>query len=298
MLATTRNPRDPVAFRATAWCMRGERSFPRTLSFRTHSWDHPRSTHARVPAFTLARCDILDRMWGLDSRKPRGSAPVDDVRPSDAHSMKGDSAPSQRRFLFVHLQKTGGTALFQRLREHFGPRGVYPTPDEQGDVRAVTDLDFLVDRLRVHGDDVRVVTGHFPLCTTELLGGGFTTFTVLRDPVERTLSLLRRRQHAEERFHGRDLEDIYADDSLRDIIRNHMVKMLSLTVDEVASGPLVMPRRVRSRHDSSARNPTCETESTCSGCKSTSTTSVSTSRTGSTGISVRLGSRTGRSARR
>jgi hypothetical protein len=155
--------------------------------------------------------------------------------------MKGDSASSQRRFLFVHLQKTGGTALFQRLREHFGPRGVYPTPDEQGDVRAVTDLDFLVERLRVHGDDVRVVTGHFPLCTTELLGGGFTTFTVLRDPVERTLSLLRRRQHAEERFHGRGLEDIYADDSLHDIIRNHMVKMLSLTVDEVASGPLVMP---------------------------------------------------------
>ena len=36
-----------------------------------------------------------------------------------------------------------------------------------------------------------MVTGHFPLCTTELLGGAFTTFTVLRDPVERTLSYLR-----------------------------------------------------------------------------------------------------------
>jgi len=85
------------------------------------------------------------------------------------------------------------------------------------------------------------VTGHFPLCTADLLGGGFTTFTVLRDPVERTLSLLRRRQNAEERFHGRDLEDIYSDDSLHDIIRDHMVKMLSLTVDELTSAPLVEP---------------------------------------------------------
>jgi hypothetical protein len=151
------------------------------------------------------------------------------------------NSPSQRRFLFVHLQKTGGTALFQRLREHFGPRGVYPTPDEQGDVRAVTDLDFLRERLPAHGDEVRVVTGHFPLCTNELLGGGFTTFTVLRDPVERTLSLLRRRQNAEEHFHGRDLADIYTDDLLHDIIRNHMVKMLSLEVHELTSAPLVMP---------------------------------------------------------
>jgi hypothetical protein len=160
--------------------------------------------------------------------------------------------------MFVHLQKTGGTALFQRLREHFGARGVYPTPDEKGDVRAVTDLDFLVERLRVHGDEVRVVTGHFPLCTTDLLGGGFATFTVLRDPVERTLSLLRRRQNAEERFHGRDLEDIYSDPSLHDIIRNHMVKMLSLTVDEVTSAPLVMPVEFDPQRLERAKSNLCE----------------------------------------
>jgi hypothetical protein len=37
--------------------------------------------------------------------------------------------------------------------------------------------------------------GHFPLSTRELLDADFTTFTVLRDPVERTLSYLR--QHRE-----------------------------------------------------------------------------------------------------
>jgi len=173
----------------------------------------------------------------------------------EACRVTADAAPDERRFFFVHLQKTGGTALFQRLRDQFGAPGVYPTPDEQGDVRAVTDFDFLVDRLRMHGDRVRVVTGHFPLCAADLLGGGYTTFTVLRDPVERTLSLLRRRQKAEERFHGRDLEDIYTDDSLRDIIHNHMVKMLSLTADEMSSAPLVMPLDFdRARLEQAKRN--------------------------------------------
>jgi hypothetical protein len=146
---------------------------------------------------------------------------------------------SVERFFFVHLQKTGGTALFQRLRDHFGPEAIYPNPDDQTDIRSTTDVDFLLDHYRQRGDAIRVVTGHFPLCTVELFDAPFTTFTVLRDPVERTLSSLRRRQTVEERFRGWTLEEIYGDPSMQDIIRNHMVKMLSLGADEMTAVPLV-----------------------------------------------------------
>ena len=142
------------------------------------------------------------------------------------------------RFFFLHLQKTGGTALFQRLRESFGPSAVYPTPDDQGNVAAVIEVAHLAERFRTHRDDIRVVTGHFPLCVVDGLGAPFSTFTVLRDPVERTLSLLRRRRAADARFQGCDLREIYEDAGLRDIIRNHMVKMLSLTVEEMGAAPL------------------------------------------------------------
>jgi hypothetical protein len=145
------------------------------------------------------------------------------------------------RFFFVHLQKTGGTALFQRLREGFGPAAVYPTPEDRGDVRAVTDVGHLRARLREHGDDLRVITGHFPYCTIAVLGGPFTTFTLLRHPVDRTLSLLRRRKLVEPRFQDMELEAIYEDPVLQDIIRNHMVKMLSLTPDEMGATPLTVP---------------------------------------------------------
>lgn len=145
------------------------------------------------------------------------------------------------RFFFVHLQKTGGTALSQRLRESFGPSAVYPTPADEGDVSAVLDVTHLIERFRESRDDLRVVTGHFPLCAVEVLGVPFTTFTVLRHPVARTLSLLRRRKVVEARFHGLELEEIYEDAALQDIIRNHMVKMLSLSVDEMGATPLTLP---------------------------------------------------------
>ncbi|MEJ7582477.1 MAG: hypothetical protein WKF43_00025 [Acidimicrobiales bacterium] len=155
------------------------------------------------------------------------------------------------RFFFVHLQKTAGTALYQRLREHFGTDAVYPTPGDQGSPRAVTDVDFLADRFRAHRHDLRVITGHFPLCTVEVLDAPFTTFTLLRDPVERTLSFLRHQKMVDERFQDRALEDIYTDPVLQNLMRNHMVKMLAITATEMTAG-LLTPMAVRTEDEGAA----------------------------------------------
>jgi len=144
------------------------------------------------------------------------------------------------RYFFVHLQKTGGTALFQRLRASFGDDAVYPTPEDKGDVAAILDVRHLTDRFATGQGSIRVITGHFPYCTVEVLGVPLRTFTILRDPVERTLSVLRKRQAADPRFSGRDLETIYGDPELTAIVRNHMVKMLSLTPDEMGPTPLTL----------------------------------------------------------
>jgi hypothetical protein len=144
-----------------------------------------------------------------------------------------------QRFFFVHLQKTGGTALFQRLRDHFGTRAVYPTPDIQGTPQAVLDVEFLAERFARQRDELRVITGHFPLCTTEVLGVPFTTFTLLRDPVERTLSFLRHQRQVDAGLAEAPLQVIYSDPSRQEgLLRNHMVKMLSLSVGEMTKGVL------------------------------------------------------------
>src|SRR5690606_26706641 len=128
---------------------------------------------------------------------------------------------------FVHLQKTAGTSLRERLKEHFGEAGVYPNRSDGPDVfTQYLDVDNLFERMRVRGHEVQVVCGHFPFCTMELLKGSFTTFTVLREPVERTLSYLRHHRARTPEDRDKSLEEIY-DDPFRfhGLAHNHMTKM-------------------------------------------------------------------------
>lgn len=157
------------------------------------------------------------------------------------------------RFFFVHLQKTAGTALFKRLRHAVGVDAVYPLPDEQGTPETVLSVDRLRERLAADGDQFRVVTGHFPLATVDRLGGTWSTFTVLRDPVERVLSFLRHQREVEERFACASLEEIYEDPvATGNLVANHMVKMLSMTDHEMTDGAL-SPVRVDEVHVARAK---------------------------------------------
>jgi hypothetical protein len=162
---------------------------------------------------------------------------------------------SDEQFFFVHLQKTAGTTLFRRLRHHFGREAVYPMPAYQGQVESILDVDLLVERFAAHRRDIRVVTGHFPLCTAELLDADLITFTLLREPVERTLSFLRHQRQVAPQFARASLEEIYADPLCRDgLVRNHMVRMLSLDVEEMTAGALTQVVVDEARLDRAKRN--------------------------------------------
>ncbi|MEO6629191.1 MAG: hypothetical protein ABIP03_11565 [Aquihabitans sp.] len=143
------------------------------------------------------------------------------------------------KYFFVHMQKTAGTALFRRLRHHFGTSPVYPRPEEQGTPEVVLSVEHLQARLAELGDGIEVVTGHFPLATVDLLPGSYRTFTVLRDPVERVLSFLRHQREVESRFQNATLEQIYADPvSTGGLVSNHMVKMLAIQAPAMTNGAL------------------------------------------------------------
>ena len=146
-----------------------------------------------------------------------------------------------RRFFFVHLQKTAGTSLYFRLRRPLGRDAVYPTPEYEGLEGSDSDVDLLRDAFERHGDRIQAVVGHFPLCTTELLGVPFTTLTILRDPYERTLSFLRHRREKLPDRDGTPLLDIYKERrTLHALVHNHMTKMLGLTPELMTNGMATM----------------------------------------------------------
>jgi hypothetical protein len=136
------------------------------------------------------------------------------------------------RFFFVHVVKTAGTSLRKRLEHHFGKTSIYPDASDV-DGTEYFSIKRVRERMRLRGHEIRLVTGHFPLCTTEILGGGFTTLTVVREPIERILSHLHHHRAWTPSDRDKRLEEIYSDPQVfHGLVHNHMVKMFSLKPDE------------------------------------------------------------------
>jgi Sulfotransferase family len=159
------------------------------------------------------------------------------VRPAEA---------GRQRFFVAHMQKTAGTSLRERLRATFPDEQIYPNASDGPDPRvAAISVAHLRERWAVRGGQVRLLTGHFPVRTAELLGATFVTMTVLRHPVERTLSFLRHQAERRQRGATEDtpLVAIYEDPfRVEHMIRNHMVRMLSLAPEEMLEHDGVLTR--------------------------------------------------------
>ena len=148
-------------------------------------------------------------------------------------------SPDVLRFFFVHVQKTAGTALLKRMKEFFGETAIYPDPSDGKLPDAILVWEHLAERFVARRDEIRVITGHFPLAVSELLDADFTTLTVLRDPVERTLSYLRHHRVLLQEDRDTPLERIYEDPfRFQGLVHNHMVKMFALTPETMTAGAL------------------------------------------------------------
>jgi hypothetical protein len=131
---------------------------------------------------------------------------------------------------FVHVMKTAGTTFGRALARQFEPGEVYPDPDVDPE-DAYIDIRHLLGLPPERHERLRAYRGHLPYFVTEAIPVEVETLVVLRDPVARTLSWLRKRRDNL----GTDiaLEDIYDDELLRRrMVVDHQTKMLSLEADD------------------------------------------------------------------
>ncbi len=84
------------------------------------------------------------------------------------------SKPKRVPALFLHIQKTAGSALVETLRPYYGPS-------------IITHGDYIGHRPEEFRD-IQLVSGHFGYAFAKVLMPGRYAFTFLRDPVERVLS--------------------------------------------------------------------------------------------------------------
>jgi serine O-acetyltransferase len=133
--------------------------------------------------------------------------------------------------------KTAGTSFAFQLRRQFDPSEVYPS--EGLDRRDGTDMAAYVSISRLlrlspeRRDAIRVYTGHYPYIASQLLDLDLVTLTILRDPVDRTISVLKHMKRLSRRYKTYPLEEIYEDPFVfAHFVENHQTRMFSITRDD------------------------------------------------------------------
>jgi hypothetical protein len=145
-------------------------------------------------------------------------------------------APARPCVFFTHVMKTGGMSFVTAL-EAETPAGRYwleRGPEHRFDQYAIyTSVHALAEFLASERHQVSVMSGHLPHAAGALLGENRIDVTLLRSPVDRTLSYLQhcQRHHHEHREHP--LEEIYEDEWFRDrFMQNHQTKVFSMRLEE------------------------------------------------------------------
>ena len=140
------------------------------------------------------------------------------------------------RLFFVHVMKTGGATFRRRIEANLGEEHVYPNASIDTDMLAANlSVQYLLDLPEERVRTLQAYTGHFPFAVTQMLPGRFLTMTVLRDPVERTISYLKHCRKYQEQHHDMALEAIYEDPwYFPTMMKDHQVKVFALAPEDRA----------------------------------------------------------------
>ena len=208
---------------------RRERACGQHPRLRVRRTDRARRRHSQRRALQGSPCGAPMTLAVCERPAPSFESQIDDLTAvATIPSMSGGP------LFFVHVMKTGGTTFRRRLVQEFGAEAVFPysrldPSDGQPNVQVEYLTSLSPDRLA----RIKAFSGHYPFFATELLPRPSHVLTILRDPVERTISHLK--QHHRSRGLGpeRSLESIYDLEMHRTLhMLNYQVRVFASTADE------------------------------------------------------------------
>ncbi|MFZ9857629.1 MAG: sulfotransferase family 2 domain-containing protein [Roseiflexaceae bacterium] len=142
--------------------------------------------------------------------------------------MNGPLRPSpQQQLCFIHIFKTAGTSLLEYLQSQFSPDQISPfcfwTPrNHWSDVeQASLDID-----LRPYS----LVTGHYFYAQIAPFVTNPYYITMLRDPIERTISGYAQQQRVEDAIHAEEANQLALRDFIRDATTSRLTNNLQTRV--------------------------------------------------------------------
>lgn len=138
---------------------------------------------------------------------------------------------------FVHIMKTAGTSFLFYMRDNIAPALIFP--NEKEPIEARLDVYGLRTLPPERKATLRAYVGHFPAFAAEVIGAT-RTVTLLRDPVERVISMLKQRQRrgpppppdAVTPPPARTLEQIYDDAEEQRWVDNVQTRVFAMRAEE------------------------------------------------------------------
>lgn len=159
------------------------------------------------------------------------------LRVHGAGAVPSGAVPAHPRdpYFFLHVMKTAGTTFRGHIDNNFAPEERFPEPGvDEHMFAAKANIEYIQRLPPERVAQLRIYSAHVPIGLTDRLGRSFTYLTLLRDPVDRTLSWLRQRQ----RNHQPDesLEQIYEQRTVlrANYVDNHQVKQFAITAQDGA----------------------------------------------------------------
>lgn len=150
-----------------------------------------------------------------------------------------DKPLGDKRFFFVHVMKTGGSSFADVLGMNFADDQRYPeavlSPDLTSlhRIGAYTCVPKLVDAVNAQEGRLRLIRGHVPYAVRSLLDDHYEVITVLRDPVERTLSYLKHCRKYHKEHSTKAIEEVYEEAwFFESFIHDYQTKVFSMNGEE------------------------------------------------------------------